>query len=99
MRAPTVPNLASRGPEPGRGPEVGQKQGRGADENQEQSCKGIERVSPTQGTQSPGVPPDTTEMLPGEGGRETGTPGSPFLTLLLNSPILQTERLRAREGK
>lgn len=57
------------------------------------------RVSPPQGTQSPGVPPDATEMLPGEGGSEMGTPGSPFLTLLPNSPILQTERLRAREGE
>lgn len=54
-------------------------------------------MSPPQGTRSPGVPPDATETLPAEGGRETGTPGSPFLTLLPNSPILQTERLRARE--
>lgn len=56
-------------------------------------------MSPPQGTRSPGVPPDATETLPAEGGRETGTPGSPFLTLLPNSPILQTERLRAREGE
>lgn len=101
-RAPTDPNLASRGAEPGRAPEADR---RGADENQEHRHKGRERVSPLQGTRSPGLPPDTTEMLLEEGGRETGTlgrpfflKGSPFLTSLTNSPILQTGRLRVREG-